>query len=116
MLRILDYRTTNYILRAGLYKQKGKIIDTKPGKIIVERGILNKTRKIYSTFNYISVTLNQSLIGRLKNYGNLVLRQKDKKKGKPLILKSVKDPIKYQKVIQNMIDYETGKQPSIINN
>jgi hypothetical protein len=93
-------------------------IDQIPGKILVKVGFLYRNKILLSMNDYDHLKIEKSFVGRLNNFGNIFVMEKDElDTSQNYVLTNVIKPEEIAKIIQKMIDVEIPMpSPSRPNN
>ncbi len=106
--RLLAFKFTRYILDSSKFKIVHDFVDVKPGKFIIETGVLIKKRYVFSANNYTRVTLSQNIIGQYLNFGKIIVHSKENPR-RNLLLRNISKPKTAMKYIQDLIYTSNGE-------
>jgi hypothetical protein len=115
----LNYKAVSYTLIPGsIQKTSMNTIDQIPGKILVKVGFLYRNKILLSMNDYDHLKIEKSFVGRLNNFGNIFVMEKDElDTSQNYVLTNVIKPEEIAKIIQKMIDVEIPMpSPSRPNN
>ncbi len=115
LISYLNYESVSYSMISGsIEKTVLNTIDKIPGKILAEEGFFYRTKTLLSMNEYDHIRIDKSPTGRIYNYGNINLLQKDElEMTKNYVLTNVQDPEETSRQIQRMMDVEISKATPI---
>lgn len=114
----LNYKSVNYVLIPGsIEKTELETMDQIPGKVLVKEGFFHRTKILLPMNEYDKVRIEKSFIGRMFDYGNLFLLQKDELElTQTYILMNIEKPEVAANYVQKMIDVEIRKLTPMMTN
>ncbi|KXK26035.1 MAG: hypothetical protein TR69_WS6001001328 [candidate division WS6 bacterium OLB20] len=103
-----------YTLKSGkIVTFNNEVLENIQGKVIVTRFFVSMNIRHYGVSEFDRVSVAQPLLGRFLNYGTVIMEQvKELSQTRDVRLPYIRDPEKYAKIIQELIDLEKkGTQP-----